>query len=54
MQWMLKIGVWAKKQMDGEGDLGSRMLRSFWMQEQKRVSRQKAHRIVPNAAAISP
>ena len=44
LQWVLKIGVWAKKQMEGSSELGSRMLTLFWNHEQKRVGRQKAHR----------
>lgn|GEM_PF-671534 len=42
LQWVLKIGVWAKKQMESDSELGSTMLRRFWMQEQNRVKRQKS------------
>jgi len=44
LQWVLKIGVWAKKQMEGNSELGSRMLNLFWTREKQRVSRQKANR----------
>jgi hypothetical protein len=44
LQWVLKIGVWAKAQMEGKSELGGRMVNVFWSQEQKRVRRQKAYR----------
>ena len=44
LQWVLKIGVWAKKQMEGSSELGGRMLSLFWNHEQKRVGRQKEYR----------
>jgi len=44
LQWVLKIGVWAKKQMEGKSELGCTMLNLFWSSEQKRVMRQKANR----------
>jgi hypothetical protein len=43
-QWVLKIGVWAKKQMEGRTVLGQQMLQLFWEREQQRVKRQKAYR----------
>jgi hypothetical protein len=49
LQWVLKVGVWAKKQMEGNSELGGMMLGLFWSQEQKRVKRQKAYR---KAAAV--
>ena len=44
LQWVLKIGVWAKKQMEDGSELGSSMLEGFWNHERKRVERQKAYR----------
>lgn len=43
-QWILKIGVWAKRQMEGKADPGPKMLQLFWKHEQSRVKRQKAYR----------
>lgn len=48
-QWVLKIGVWAKKHMQGESQLGEQMLKLFYEQELKRVKRQKpAERVDPS------
>lgn len=44
LQWVLKIGVWAKKQMEDNSELGSTMLVRFWKHEHARVRRQKAQR----------
>lgn len=50
LQWVLKIGVWAKKQMEDDAGLGHQMLKAFWEHEQKRVMRQKAYRKSAGAA----
>jgi 5-methylcytosine-specific restriction endonuclease McrA len=41
LQWVLKIGVWAKKQMESNNKLGGEMLQAFWIREQERLKRQK-------------
>ena len=38
-QWVLKIGVWARKQMEGSSALGSEMLRRFAAYENHRIGR---------------
>ena len=43
-QWVLKIGVWAKKQMEGRTVIGTQMLKLFYENERQRVKRQKAYR----------
>jgi 5-methylcytosine-specific restriction endonuclease McrA len=43
-QWLLKIGLWAKWQMEGKSDLGQQMLTQFYAREKLRVMRQKANR----------
>jgi 5-methylcytosine-specific restriction endonuclease McrA len=47
MQWVMKIGVWARKQMEGKSELGVNMLGSFFENERRRVMRQKAYRQAP-------
>jgi 5-methylcytosine-specific restriction endonuclease McrA len=47
LQWVLKIGVWAKHQMEGKSKLGRLMLDDFWASERRRVKRQKANRPLP-------
>jgi 5-methylcytosine-specific restriction endonuclease McrA len=44
LQWVLKIGVWAKKQMESNDKFGRDMLQGFWNHEQERLKRQKANR----------
>src|SRR5579862_120114 len=44
LQWVLKIGVWAKHAMEGKGNLGRQMVNDFWASERRRVNRQKANR----------
>ena len=46
-QWVLKIGVWAKKQMEGRTVLGTQMLKLFYENERQRAKRQKAYRKSP-------
>jgi 5-methylcytosine-specific restriction endonuclease McrA len=41
-QWVLKIGVWAKKQIEGNNSDGNKMLEAFWDHECHRIKRQKA------------
>jgi len=41
LQWTLKIGVWAKKQIEDETELGRKLLDRFWARERQRLSRQK-------------
>src|ERR1700683_4939137 len=43
-QWVLKIGVWAKKQIEGRTVLGAQMLKLFYENEKQRVKRQKEYR----------
>ena len=44
LQWVLKIGVWAKHEMEGKSKLGHEMLSDFWASQRRRVNRQKANR----------
>ncbi len=41
MQWILKIGVWARKQMESESDLGGRILNDFCEYEKRREGRKR-------------
>jgi HNH endonuclease len=50
LQWVLKIGAWAKTQMAGKSELGGSMVALFWEHERKRVSRQKANRNADSTA----
>jgi len=47
MQWIMKIGVWARKQMEGESELGKEMLVAFFENERRREMRKKANRQAP-------
>jgi HNH endonuclease len=47
LQWALKIGVWAKHEMEGKSKLGHLMLNDFWASQRRRVNRQKANRPLP-------
>lgn len=40
-QWVLKIGVWARKQMEGNTELGERMLSGFFDYETRRAGRRR-------------
>jgi hypothetical protein len=40
-QWVLKIGVWARHQMEADSQLGSEMLRRFFDYETHRESRRR-------------
>ena len=42
MQWVLKIGVWARAQMEKGSDLGQAMTESFISHEKRRVLRRTA------------
>ena len=44
MQWVMKIGIWARMQMEGKSDLGAKMLDSFFENERRREMRKKAFR----------
>ena len=44
LQWVLKIGVWAKHEMEGKSPKGKEKLKRFWKSQFQRVSRQKANR----------
>lgn len=44
IRWILKIGVWAKTQIEFESDLGKRISNSFVEYEKKRESRRKEPR----------
>lgn len=43
-QWILKIGVWAKRQMESNTDPGPTILKLFGEHERNRAKRQKANR----------
>ena len=53
LQWVLKIGVWAKHEMEGKGKLGRLMLGDFWASERRRVNRQKANRLLLKEAHMA-
>ncbi|MEQ9593711.1 MAG: HNH endonuclease signature motif containing protein [Cyclobacteriaceae bacterium] len=40
-QWILKIGVWARTQMEKETKIGRIMTEGFMAHEQRRINRQK-------------
>jgi 5-methylcytosine-specific restriction endonuclease McrA len=40
-QWAIKIGVWARKQMENSTGLGPAMLQAFFQYETRRIKRQK-------------
>ena len=40
-QWVLKIGVWARREMERESQLGDAMLAKFQRYEQSRISRRR-------------
>lgn len=44
MQWILKIGVWARRQMEGSSPLGQQMLTLFYEKERNRERRKKAYK----------
>jgi 5-methylcytosine-specific restriction endonuclease McrA len=44
-QWNLKIGVWARKQMENDSELGRAMARAFFTYEIRRESRRTHPRI---------
>lgn len=40
-QWILRIGVWARKQMEDRTPIGLMMLKPFWEQEKRTRERRK-------------
>jgi hypothetical protein len=53
VQWILKIGVWARKQMESESDLGRLILDGFFKYERGRESRKKPQ-TAPSSMIASP
>ena len=48
MQWVLKIGVWARMQMENHSEIGSEMTKLFFEYELRREKRKKSNRpIIP-------
>jgi len=43
-QWMLKIGVWARKQMESNSEFGLKMTKLFFENELRRERRKKANK----------
>jgi hypothetical protein len=43
MQWVLKIGVWARKQMESNSECGRKMTKLFFENELRREKRKKAN-----------
>lgn len=41
LQWILKIGVWARTQMEKQTNIGSKMSEAFFAYERRRDSRRK-------------
>lgn len=41
-QWILKIGVWARKQMEGQSELGLHMLQAFHGYDRRRERRRRS------------
>jgi len=44
-QWVLKIGVWARLQMEQDNPLGENLLQRFCAYEQRREGRKTARRL---------
>ncbi len=47
MQWLLKIGVWARKQMESNSECGRKMTNLFFENELRRERRKKANKPIP-------
>lgn len=43
LQWIMKIGIWARKQMEDSSRLGSEMVQQFYDYEVRRQQRRKRH-----------
>ena len=54
MQWIMKIGVWARRQMEGKSELGQEMLASFLKNERLREARKKKYRQTPDSQPSDP
>ena len=52
-QWVLKIGVWARRQMETNTALGEAMLGGFFDYDQKRERRRRVRPTTPSPAASS-
>jgi hypothetical protein len=48
-QWILKIGVWVRRQMEGDSEVGRQMLRDFFKYEASRERRKKPRQGAPRA-----
>lgn len=47
MQWLLKIGVWARMQMEKKSEFGRKMTKLFFENELRRERRKKSSKPVP-------
>ncbi len=45
VQWVLKIGVWARKRMEGNSDMGRKMLHLFFQNEKRRERRRRGNNL---------
>jgi hypothetical protein len=52
VQWILKIGVWARKQMESDSDLGKLILNGFFKYETGRESRKRPQKAPSPLTAI--
>ena len=50
VQWILKIGVWARMQMEGKSELGEEMLNAFFEYARKTEGRRKVYKQAGQAA----
>jgi hypothetical protein len=48
MQWVLKIGVWARMQMEKHSEFGRKMTQLFFENELRRERRKKANKPIPS------
>jgi 5-methylcytosine-specific restriction endonuclease McrA len=47
MQWVLKIGVWARMQMEKNSEFGRKMTKLFFENELRREGRKKSNKPIP-------
>jgi hypothetical protein len=53
MQWVLKIGVWARRQMESNSEFSRKMTKLFFENESRREKRKKSNSI-PRARLYTP
>lgn len=50
-QWVLKMGVWARTQMEKGGGFGDELLRRFFVYEMRREGRRKSNRAATSSSS---